>query len=64
MKAESIPCTWDQYSSTSSEDNDNIVDNPLITEATKQIFLRKYSSFPLTVNIINNNIILNRKKNY
>lgn len=47
MKAESVPITWDQYSSNSSEDNN--IDNPLITEATKQIFLRKYSSFPLTV---------------
>ena len=51
MKAESIPYTWDQYSSTSSEDNDNNINNPIITEATKQIFLRKYSSFPLTVKL-------------
>ena len=64
MKAESIPCTWDQYSSTSSEENENIVDNPLITEATKQIFLRKYSSLRLTVNILIYNIIFIRKKNY
>lgn len=50
MNANSASLTWDQYSSNSSEDNK--IDNPLITEATQQLFLRKYSSFPLTVYLI------------
>lgn len=60
MNANSAPLTWDQYSSNSSEDNK--IDNPLITEATQQLFLRKYSSFPLTVYLLFFNLY--RLKNF
>ena len=49
MKTESFPISWDQYSSTSSEEIEEENINQVITEASKEIFLRKYASFPLSV---------------
>ena len=42
---------WDKYSSDeSSSDNEYDIKSQIIKEARENIFLRKYSSFPIKVN--------------
>ena len=53
MENQVSPIRWDQYSSDESfDDNDYDIESIRIKEAKKQIFLRKFSFLPFTVNNI------------
>ena len=53
MENQVSPIRWDQYSSDESfDDNDYDIESIRIKEAKKQIFLRKFSILPFTVNNI------------
>lgn len=55
--------TWNDNSDT-SDDDQNEEDHQMILEAKKELFLRKYTSFPLKVskNLINFIYFIFRKK--
>ncbi len=43
--------SWDAYSEDSSEEESKQNESPLIIEAKKNLFLRKYTSCPLEVKL-------------
>ena len=43
--------SWDEYSEDSFEEESKQNESPLIFDAKKNLFLRKYNSCPLEVNI-------------
>ena len=43
--------SWDEYSEDSLEEESKQNESPLIIEAKKNLFLRKYNSCPLEVKI-------------
>lgn len=59
--------SWGAYSDDSSEEESKQNESPLIIEAKKDLFLRRYTSCPLEVKILYNLIIyllfFNRKRN-
>ena len=55
--------SWGAYSEDSSEEESKQDESPLIIEAKKDLFLRRYTSCPLEVKILYNFIFFHRKKN-
>ena len=49
--------SWDEYSEDSFEEESKQNESPLIFEAKKNLFLRKYNSCPLEVKIYLYNLI-------